>query len=83
MDDVYVLTEPHCAKRVVAHPQCHDFLQQVLIFHAAMFRRIGEIFIARDLRIGVRLERVNSAVLGQPVINPRITAEAEYAVDAF
>src|SRR5262245_15519558 len=48
-----------------------------------MFRRIGEVFIVCYLRIGIHFERINSARLGQPVINPRISAQAEYTVDAF
>ena len=48
-----------------------------------MLGRISEILVMRYLRVGIHFERIDSAILGQAVINPRVSVQAENSIDAL
>lgn len=46
--------------------QGDDLLEEVLVRHARLFGGVGEIFVLRDLRIGIRLQHIDLSVFIQP-----------------
>jgi hypothetical protein len=39
-----------------------------------MLRRVGEVFLLGDLRVGIHFEDVYPAIFSEPVIYPRVSA---------
>src|SRR5882724_13634590 len=74
---------PHSSNRIITHTQSHYLLQQGFILLAAMFRRVSEVLLMRDLGIWIHLKHIHAASLRQPVVDPRIPAQTENPVNAF
>ena len=45
--------------------------------------RISEVFVHRDLGVGICLKQIELTTIGQAVVEAGISAEAEMAIDAL
>ena len=43
--------------RLVAQPKGDELLEQLFVFHAGMFGRVGEVLVAGDLWVGIGFQR--------------------------
>ena len=70
-------------ERAIAEAERDDLLQKLLVLYPAMLGGICEIFLTRDLSVRVGFDQIDSAIFGQSIIEPRVTAQAQYAIDAL
>src|SRR5918912_388356 len=52
---------------VVAHAEGHQLLEEGLVVEPRFFRRVGEVVVARDVRVGVGLDEVEAPVRREAV----------------
>src|SRR5947207_13240546 len=61
----------------------YDAMQQVRIFEPVVTSRLGKLFDARDLGIGVGLDVIRHTVCGETEIDASIAIELQRPVDAL
>src|SRR5579863_5676108 len=61
----------------VVAPQGHDALEQLLVAHAGGLGRFGEVFLARQVRIGIGLEHKHTAVAAHAKIDARTPRQVQ------
>ena len=69
--------------RLVAEAESDELLQQLLVVHAGMLGRVGEVLVAGDLRVGVGFQQIELAVVAQAVVQARVAAQVQQPIDAL
>ena len=81
---VYVrIFRSRCFSRAPAKTDVQEFLEQFLVVIVRFLCRIGEVFILRDLGVGIGFEDVKLPVSRHPHVDARIAAESECAIYPF
>src|SRR5687767_11900542 len=67
--------------RVVAHAERHELLEKLRVGDAGGFGGVGKVVFVCDVGVGVGFEEVELAVVGHAVVEARVAAEHEEAID--
>src|SRR5437868_1984275 len=69
--------------RAPSHSERDDRLDQLLIADPRLERGLGELLLARDLRVRVGLDEEGSAIRAEPEVQTRISVERQVPIDAL